>query len=79
MTSSSHDDETTSSVFGESVRDKVLLVFSACLAGFPFGRGLSRITDSNWTEVTVIELTVEVVVPLLLVVCVGYVAVKSWK
>jgi len=77
MTSSTHDDEPASSVLG--LRDKVLLVFSTFLAGFPFGRGLSRITDSNWTEVTVIELTVEVVVPLLVVVCVGYVAVKNWK
>jgi hypothetical protein len=76
MTSSTHDDETASSVL--SLRDKVLLVFSVCLACFPLGRGLSRITDSNWTEVTVLEVMVEMGIPLLIAVCVGYVAVKNW-
>ena len=53
---------------------KAALLFNTGLAGLLFGYGFMGMDDSNW-----IEISVEVVVPVLLLLSVGYVLIDGGR
>jgi uncharacterized membrane protein len=55
-----------------SARARALLLISVALAGVLFGYGFMGMEDSNW-----IQIAVEVAVPALLLLSVGYALVES--